>query len=204
MTRLPDISLSGPMRSGKTTCQDYLVQTYGYTPMSFAYAIKVQVARGINTSLHASDLDREPLKSRVRGILQYWGNEFRRKEDPDYWVGKLSRRLWQTKEDDPDTPVVIADTRFKNELALLKGRGFTTVKLEMSQEDVYKYFQESDGPTLGRTEFQGMMLHDSEHDLDEEEFDVILESKRGKVEDLLKRLDTNLMVKSDGGEDVSA
>ena len=187
MTRLPDISLSGPMRSGKTTCQDYLVKEYGYTPMSFAYAIKVQVARGINTSLHASDLDKEPLKSRVRGILQYWGNEFRRKEDPDYWVGKLSRRLWQTKEDEPDTPVVIADTRFKNELALLKGRGFKTVRLEMSDQDVKTYFLSQ--PEYSGVEFQERWSHQSEHDLDEENFDYYVKSERGKVEELIGRMD---------------
>lgn len=184
--KLPDISLSGPMRSGKTTCQDYLVRKYGYVPMSFAHALKFEVARGMGVSIE--DLEREPTKSQVRGVLQYWGTDFRRKYIPDHWVYRLAVRHQEFREEYPDRPIVIADTRFKNELNYLRDAGFTTVKLTMTTEDVYKYFVERGNPP-GQTEFQGMMLHDSEHDLDKERFDLVINSKRGDIHQLLADLE---------------
>lgn len=45
-----------------------------------------------------------------RALLQWWGTEFRRAEDPDYWVKRC-----MAKCDDPHQLYVISDVRFENE-----------------------------------------------------------------------------------------
>lgn len=46
-----------------------------------------------------------------RTLLQWWGTEFRRNVNPNYWITKLSKQL---KKDRPEI-ALIADMRFKNE-----------------------------------------------------------------------------------------
>lgn len=46
-----------------------------------------------------------------RALLQWWGTEYRRAEDPDYWVKKLAARI----EREAPAFAVISDLRFPNE-----------------------------------------------------------------------------------------
>ncbi len=64
----------------------------------------------------------------VRRILQWWGTEFRRAQDPDYWT-----RAWADKVASHDlekTHILVDDIRFKNELETLKAQGGLIVKIE--------------------------------------------------------------------------
>lgn len=54
-----------------------------------------------------------------RTLLQWWGTEFRRSADPDYWVNKLAKRLAQDK---PEI-ALITDTRFPNEVNFVRQYG---------------------------------------------------------------------------------
>jgi len=64
----------------------------------------------------------------VRRILQWWGTEYRRAQDPDYWT-----KAWAHKVSGYDlarTHILIDDVRFMNELAVIKGLGGKIVKID--------------------------------------------------------------------------
>ena len=54
-----------------------------------------------------------------RTLLQWWGTEYRRSVNPDYWVNKLSKRLVEEK---PEIALV-TDVRFPNEINFVKQYG---------------------------------------------------------------------------------
>lgn len=54
-----------------------------------------------------------------RTLLQWWGTEFRRSIEPDYWVMKLSERL---EKDKPEI-AFITDVRFPNEVKFVREYG---------------------------------------------------------------------------------
>jgi hypothetical protein len=64
----------------------------------------------------------------VRRILQWWGTEYRRAQDPDYWT-----KAWERKVRHFDlarTHILIDDVRFMNELAVIRELGGLIVKIE--------------------------------------------------------------------------
>lgn len=58
-----------------------------------------------------------------RQILQWWGTEYRRRQDPDYWTRKLSQRVAYYANDLHERHFVIPDCRFPNEVAALRALG---------------------------------------------------------------------------------
>ncbi len=81
----------------------------------------------------------------VRRILQWWGTEYRRAEDHDYWT-----KVWEKKLQEYDlttTHVLVDDVRFVNELNIIKKHGGVFIKIE-------------------RPGFDGANNHSSENSLD--------------------------------------
>jgi len=65
-------------------------------------------------------------KASLRPLLQYWGTEVRRVEDPNYWVRKLDEKV---RASDGDL-IVITDVRFQNETEYIRaGCGGIIVKV---------------------------------------------------------------------------
>lgn len=58
-----------------------------------------------------------------RQILQWWGTEYRRAQDENYWIDKARQRI------KPDDWVVLTDVRFENENALIQELGGKLVKI---------------------------------------------------------------------------
>lgn len=56
-----------------------------------------------------------------RTLLQWWGQEFRRNIDPDYWVTKLKQRI----EKEKPQLALISDMRYPNEMKFIKEYGET-------------------------------------------------------------------------------
>lgn len=56
-----------------------------------------------------------------RTLLQWWGTEFRRNVNPQYWVSKLAKRL---EKENPEI-ALLTDMRFKNEMEFVKQYGET-------------------------------------------------------------------------------
>ena len=82
----------------------------------------------------------------VRRILQWWGTEYRRAQDPDYWTKAWGRKVEQF--DLARMHVLVDDVRFMNELNIIKEHGGLIVKIE-------------------RPGFDGANNHASETSLDE-------------------------------------
>lgn len=93
-------------------------------------------------------------KDALRHILQVWGTEWRRAQDPLYWVYQLSKRIHA----EAPAYALIADMRFLNEFYWVKGAGGTTVNV-----------QRTDG-------FQADATHPSEHELDSAPYDLVIEA----------------------------
>ncbi|WP_321365469.1 hypothetical protein [uncultured Desulfuromusa sp.] len=82
----------------------------------------------------------------VRRILQWWGTEFRRAQDPDYWT-----KAWEKKlqgYDLKNTHILVDDVRFVNELEIIEKQGGVFIKIE-------------------RPGFNGANNHSSENSLDD-------------------------------------
>ncbi len=172
---LPNIGLCGYMRSGKDTIADYLIEKYGYKRLGFAQALKEEVARGVGCT--PAELNEEPLRSQVRPVLQIWGTEFRRAQDPGYWTKQAALKIERLAP----APMVFNDVRFHNEIALLRSCGFLIIKVDMSVKDVLAYTEahgEDRAVTLARLE------HASEREWQEANFDVVIPSVRGNMQGL--------------------
>lgn len=63
-------------------------------------------------------------------LLQWWGTEYRRAQDPDYWVKKVFYELKNF-----DGVVVISDVRFVNEFAAIKNNGGFTINITRVNAD---------------------------------------------------------------------
>jgi hypothetical protein len=70
-------------------------------------------------------------KDRWRPLLQWWGTDFRRDVDEDYWCEKVAERITRFEAINRGLPrgIVVDDCRFPNEYAMLRERGFTFVRL---------------------------------------------------------------------------
>jgi hypothetical protein len=131
------IGVSGHMRSGKSEVAAYLQRTHHFVPINFADALKREVGRTLKRTLSEyvrtvygcngqeqidgkiADLlyiNRDPV---TRALLQEWGTDLRRADDPQYWV-----RKWQTAFLDSGAANVTAcDVRFANEARAVLGCG---------------------------------------------------------------------------------
>lgn len=58
-----------------------------------------------------------------RQILQWWGTEYRRAQDPDYWVKATRQRLVHYINEQREQRFVITDCRFPNEAQAIQAMG---------------------------------------------------------------------------------
>jgi hypothetical protein len=63
-------------------------------------------------------------------LLQWWGTEYRRAQDPDYWVQKMYEGIPPTVD-----VALVTDVRFPNEADSITQRGGYTVKVERLNPD---------------------------------------------------------------------
>lgn len=116
------------------------------------------------------DIQQDPEGSAVtvRRILQWWGTEFRRAQDPDYWT-----RAWAQKLADFDlehTHILVDDVRFRNELNVIKDNGGLCVRIM-------------------RPGFNGANDHSSENSLDDyTEWDRVIIND-GTLDSFLERVE---------------
>lgn len=136
MGTLPNIGLTGPMRSGKSTIAEYLERVYGYTVLHFADPVRAlawHINPVVDMLTSARYRDRLALYGyeyckdtypEFRRILQEIGAGARRVVYPDVWVDAFERQLIQT-----DGPVVVADVRYINEAERLRLLDFSVVHI---------------------------------------------------------------------------
>lgn len=150
--RADRLALLGEPGSGKTTIADAWVvlrekiDEHTARRVSFAAALRWEVARALAPTLPAGTTDGEAwllkqfgdpqTKDRWRRLLQAWGTDYRRTDDPEYWL-RQTEEVIQRFEDigDPGLmrSIVVDDCRFPNEYDMLARRGFTFVRLEAGE-----------------------------------------------------------------------
>lgn len=149
------IGLSGRARTGKDTIADVLVSHHDFTKFSFSDALYDEVcdAFGVPRSLLWSPDSKEVPQASLslnncadtdffntmkrhgwssfiarspRVILQTWGTEYRRAQDPDYWIKKaaLLIKAWvETTAPGESVKLVNTSVRFENEAAFIRSLG---------------------------------------------------------------------------------
>jgi hypothetical protein len=131
------IGISGKMGTGQTTLATHLAELGGGRGVSFADALREEVADVFSvpvealTSRECKDLMRVPVGFQtlsVRELLQWWG-ALRRQGDPLYWVDKT---LSGVDADQKDL-TIIDDVRYRNEAAAIIATGGYLIRLHPYQ-----------------------------------------------------------------------
>lgn len=121
------IGLVGSKQHGKdTVCEliKKILSTKRVKRLAFADPLKTELADACGVSV--DDINRE--KGRYRLGLQWWGTEFRRGQDKEYWIKQLDLCLAKADREGTDVAVV-TDVRFLNEAALIKASGGQLVRV---------------------------------------------------------------------------
>lgn len=136
------LGLAGRARAGKDTCADVLSQAYQFYRMAFADALRKEIidAFGIDADLfHDSTKDKKDTALAIgrcndaefmalavkmgvsvtdprspREIMRWWGTEYRRRQNPTYWLERAAQTLDEAMRRG-FRRVVITDVRFRNE-----------------------------------------------------------------------------------------
>lgn len=130
------IGLAGKSGSGKDLIADYINERYSYQKIAVADGIRnevnsfLQVALGTEgakfnfpksfelvLNAYYSAIWAKPTSPEMRVLLQWWGTEYRRAEDSDYWIKRLAERL------DNDFHIVISDVRTPREVETVRAYG---------------------------------------------------------------------------------
>lgn len=135
------IAIAGRAGSGKDYVGDILIN---HAEMALdVWMEKLPWAKGVRDEIQLSlsssavYLDRlweKPTPDVVRSLLQWWGTDFRRAQDPNYWVnwGMRSAEAFAGRG---IQGVVFTDTRFANEAQAVKEAGGIVIKVE-ARDDV--------------------------------------------------------------------
>lgn len=68
-----------------------------------------------------------------RQIMQWWGTEYRRAQDPDYWLLQLEQRVEQLIMSGNQHRLVITDCRFDNEVQCIRSGEFGGVLWQVTR-----------------------------------------------------------------------
>lgn len=184
------IAISGWRRAGKDTIANYLVSNYGYTKVSFANALKDEVARkyGLGMDqLHDQDLKEKPLlqypaipsdafSTEIHRMLAselrsgYWTpralcileGSMARSVAANHWV----RQVYESME--PTTKYVISDLRYRTEADTLKAL-FPREQLMIMRVNRFETIDTNEA---------------SERDMDQYKFDLVIGNSSSTVESL--------------------
>lgn len=136
------VGFHGPAGSGKDTCGAVLVDTLGYTKLSFAAPIyKALEAMGFGwpqtqaekeAAIEWLELRDAGRKARWRDLGQTLGTEWGRNLiNPDLWLLVAKHTI----EQNPNTSYVFTDVRFENEAAAVREMGGIVVHLRGRREE---------------------------------------------------------------------
>lgn len=149
------VGIGGSLESGKDTVARRLTEHWGFERRGFADALKVEVRNTLPRTLltmtrlwwDAAGLSGWPgdeqavdymVKTKppwLRVLLQEYGSELRRGDDPDYWVDQwlLATTGWRVPV---DWRVAVPDVRFENEarcLTTLRAHGHTVALVRVER-----------------------------------------------------------------------
>jgi hypothetical protein len=155
------IGITGKKRSGKDTVATAMQRHFAGRTQKIAFADQLKKEVCLALRIHFEQL--EANKEFYRPILQWWGTNWRRGHDHDYWVNQWLD-FWSENVKFKFCETIIApDVRFLNEAAAIRDRGGIIVR-------VVKIGQPDDD------------RHGSETEMDNIEADAIIEAEDGDHE----------------------
>lgn len=145
----------------------YVMQTAEQMP----YLHSIFEKRCINEYWYMDEKDSE--------ILQVWGTNFRRQQDPSYWVNKIERIILNLQATDVAMKyVLLPDARFINEYDFIKSNNGIYIKVVRISDDGELFIDPQRSPN-----------HPSETELDHVDADLKFEAKSGDLKALEKAAD---------------
>jgi hypothetical protein len=127
------IGLAGKSGSGKDLIADYIGDRYSYKKIAVADAIRKEVADFLDKALGTwftaipgftavvmafhNMVWEKPTHPAMRILLQWWGTEYRRSQDSNYWTKKLAERLNNNEW------IVVSDVRTPDEMKEIRAAG---------------------------------------------------------------------------------
>lgn len=129
------IGLSGMAGAGKDYISDriYDLLDGGSQRVAFADGVRFEIEEAFGVD--RGDLDAlwtKPYPDEIRRLLQFWGTEYRRAEDPLYWVERGREEIivaWLSTE-----LVTVTDVRFQNEADLIREMGGIVAEVKADPE----------------------------------------------------------------------
>lgn len=148
------IGLTGRMQSGKTTFANIAEEVSGFKRVSFAGKLREElIDRGVDAFAEKDDiisckglveiypyLKADELRNytcTLRRILQLWGTEYRRRQNPNYWIEALFLSL------DPEQDYIIDDVRFPNEADMVYTLGGFNILLTHPRSTINNHDSEA-------------------------------------------------------------
>lgn len=165
------IAITGYKQSGKSTASKYLQEKHEFVRHNFKDALikelKTFFPDFIRKECELYNCTTEELFDRkpghIRELMQNFGTELRRDEDPLYWI-----REWFLHRPDKDT--VVDDCRFLNEAEAIKNIGGYVVRIIK----------------IGQVKKD---LHSSETEQDKITFDYLIEAEEGNHQKIYSELE---------------
>ncbi len=151
-----NIGLLGHMGAGKDAAAA-LLSMRGYQRLAFADSVRIEVAKCVmgeafpvklrlnqrlERDYRAATVDEvwtKPTSARMRRMLQWHGTEYRRSQDPDYWIKATMGRLPSVGR------YVFSDVRFPNEIKAIRERGgvIWRIKRDAARDGIEGHLSES-------------------------------------------------------------
>lgn len=159
------IGINGKIGSGKDTLANMIVDIltdHTARIVSFADPLKLEAYEAMRDIVPGLELEHfydRTKKGRYRTLLQWWGTEFRRYDDKDYWITKFKEYVKSLDLENEQVVVIVPDMRFINEAEAVD----TTVLILRNN-----YLDDS------------YVEHISERELDDYPFDFAIENNRDK------------------------
>ncbi len=121
------LGLAGQAGAGKDFVKDWLAERSRLDVLRLAYADEVrrEVAELFGLECCGpNSIFTKPYSYEVRRLLQWWGTDLRREQDPDYWVKKgIGFALELAVSCPVDSLIVFTDVRFGNEAEAIRKIG---------------------------------------------------------------------------------
>lgn len=126
------LGLTGKAGAGK----DYVYETVdaalhtneAVRRMAFADGVKIDIQESIASGRDLVMLWEKPYSDEVRSLLQWWGTDYRREQDPDFWVKRGVEQLNLLRKYGTDI-VCVTDVRFQNEVDIIHQMGGIVVEV---------------------------------------------------------------------------
>jgi hypothetical protein len=139
------ICLSGKKYSGKDKVFEHIAQVVADRKVirhKWATTLRqeaVKMLSGLGIHVSVEDLEDRIKKEPYVGLLQWLGTDFRRRQDPDYWVKRgmamAEQELrWADRVREAPPLFVNTDTRFPNEVTVPQANGWIAIRLEVGHD----------------------------------------------------------------------